>query len=665
MVVRSSILLLLIVVVAAAQDDDATCGLYLAESSTSTTKDPKLGIFAGKDYDAKSPIGPPEIAIQIPNMQSHMRRKPMPLQKAVADVEQYFWTSESTGAAWEVKAEGGRVITAIPGAGVLGNYHPFLINSDWNQFSGHFRKMKGASMSPKKPHVGRGAYTTYFNVTIQSTQAIQAGVEIFANYGEQWEENNKKEDAEEEDEDDTTVKRKDYNKLDAVVDQVLDFLETHKSELTPEAEKDIYHFLTRDVLQAATGSKSQKLVDLLPKRPQELQKVKDAGGVLIYNEPEIRKDLQWLEENGRCMDLLEPGPSTIPHAGLGAFAKRNLSKGSLVAPAPLIHIPDGETMMDMYRLDWVETEDGDEVMAPINKKVINKQLILNYCFGHKDSSMLFLPFGMNTNLINHASGDKANVKLTWSTMEFNQFKWQGLSPRELSSPKYSRVGLVMDIVATKDIKKGDEIFLDYGPEWQEAWDRHVQQWKDRLDLGDIRSEWPLRALEITPKYLDGGAPYRIPSELQKKPYPSKVLLVAFIVMEDVPLGEKRRETDGTPIRKWAGDSKAAFQGEFMYTCTVLEREQVDGSYVYKLEIEHVDEVFHIVGVPHRAIKFVDKPEQSDQFMPHVFRHKIGIPDSMFPEVWKTKGGEEPADEKEEEEEEEYYEGDDEFEIYEE
>jgi hypothetical protein len=56
----------------------------------------------------------------------------------------------------------------------------------------------------------------------------------------------------------------------------------------------------------------------------------------------------WLEENGQCMDNIKVGQSKNPNAGRGAFANRFIPKGGLVAPAPLIHIPDSE-VLKMYR----------------------------------------------------------------------------------------------------------------------------------------------------------------------------------------------------------------------------------------------------------------------------------------------------------------------------
>jgi hypothetical protein len=41
----------------------------------------------------------------------------------------------------------------------------------------------------------------------------------------------------------------------------------------------------------------------------------------------------------------------------------------------------------------------------------------------------------------------------------------------------NRTGLLMEIVATRDISISEEILLDYGRGWEEAWNRHVQEWQ--------------------------------------------------------------------------------------------------------------------------------------------------------------------------------------------
>ena len=97
---------------AAAADKDAShqsqshqCSLYLAPSSTSTPDRVQIGVYAGRRYAKSSPIGIPELAIQLLDVDAHTGR--MVGQKD-DDEPNYFgvaaqmlWTPDSTGAKYE------------------------------------------------------------------------------------------------------------------------------------------------------------------------------------------------------------------------------------------------------------------------------------------------------------------------------------------------------------------------------------------------------------------------------------------------------------------------------------------------------------------------------------------------------------------------------------
>ena len=53
-----------------AQDNDQ-CGLYLAESSTSTADEPKWGLYAGKALNPREPIGFGDVAINTHHMEAN------------------------------------------------------------------------------------------------------------------------------------------------------------------------------------------------------------------------------------------------------------------------------------------------------------------------------------------------------------------------------------------------------------------------------------------------------------------------------------------------------------------------------------------------------------------------------------------------------------------
>jgi len=68
-----------------------------------------------------------------------------------------------------------------------------------------------------------------------------------------------------------------------------------------------------------------------------------------------------------------------------AFATRSIPKGSVVAPAPVVQILDRKSL-DIIRVK----QDPDTGGVDVKEEV--KLLLLNYCFGHINSSLLFFPY---------------------------------------------------------------------------------------------------------------------------------------------------------------------------------------------------------------------------------------------------------------------------------
>ena len=95
-------------------------------------------------------------------------------------------------------------------------------------------------------------------------------------------------------------------------------MDKYKGELDETQMTEIYDFLVKDILAAAAGTQKGRLIaSLLPASPDELLKVKEGGGSLIYSVPSAKRSMEWLQENGRCMDNLKVGTSTIERLAEG------------------------------------------------------------------------------------------------------------------------------------------------------------------------------------------------------------------------------------------------------------------------------------------------------------------------------------------------------------
>jgi hypothetical protein len=107
-----------------------------------------------------------------------------------------------------------------------------------------------------------------------------------------------------------------------------------------------------------------------------------------------------VDNEGYCQDHIFVKDSTISQAGKGAFSRRHLKKGSLVITAPAI-----AATRDFMSLD----DTGKDFPTGTN----SMQLMYNYHFGHKNSSVLFFPlnhlFTINHNTKRSKSGKEPNA----------------------------------------------------------------------------------------------------------------------------------------------------------------------------------------------------------------------------------------------------------------
>jgi hypothetical protein len=176
-----------------ADDDDSKCGLYLATSSTSDPDEEqtKWGVYAGKDIESDSPIGYGDVAIHTFHLMANNIWMDTETEEIMDDLdknelanivdwfEQFVWVPNSSGGQYELDDtnNGAKIVTAIPGTGVLGGYNPKMTNADWNHSSAYHRD--AWNEYPEEAHPGRGAYTNYFGLELASKEVIPAGREIF------------------------------------------------------------------------------------------------------------------------------------------------------------------------------------------------------------------------------------------------------------------------------------------------------------------------------------------------------------------------------------------------------------------------------------------------------------------------------------------------------
>lgn len=356
---------------------------------------------------------------------------------------------------------------------------------------------------------------------------------------------------------------------------------------------------------------------------EELRKLKEKTLTEIRTEQSIRS-LEWLEEYGTCGDHMLAKQSTIPQAGRGAFAARNLPVGTVVSHMPLIHITDRNRLV-MYNLS--------KKVPSQDRGIMGHQLLLNYCFGHGESTLLLCPYGPMSNYVNH-NATLANVMIRWADPDRGNHMPLMLNSSLETLESDATAKLAFEMVATRDINEGEEIFLDYGIEWEQAWQQHIQWW--RPSEANYIPAWKLNQ--------DISTPVRTVFEtITGFRYPGNVELRC----EKSFLDDEDDDDDG--VEDWREHLKTRTvetwllkQSTPLIPCEVIRTKSIDGELFYTVVMMEDDEdddsqfVNHLVeDIPREGIKFVDRPYTSDIFLRNSFRHDIRIPDEMFPQTWRN------------------------------
>lgn len=386
-----------------------------------------------------------------------------------------------------------------------------------------------------------------------------------------------------------------------------------------------------------------------------------------------------------CLDdKVERKPSTIPKVGQGIFAKKRLETNSVVLSSPAVPIHRKLLMMNS--------------MDPPRM-----QLLLNYCFGPSESDVLWLPYGPLIHSINHRYSDPSttttstksqqeqpNVKIVWHAdpevnhndqlsrrQQYHHPELLDLLPGKVTD--IHGKGLLMDVVAIRDIAPGEELFLDYGEDWREMWNLHFLQWAKKIGPKlpptapneSYISAWEFNAHAQAHELEE---PIRTITEQHRNPYPHNIMTACRFEKDWID-DEFAEDYDMIQYQSW-NTQKHHYQ--CLLPCLILERLESDGETTYTAKLvdhhhengkhtmvgsyliggfvelteslvfpflcrflENIEYMCHIfrrfeyiyTDIPRRGIEFIETTYSSDLFLPPSFRHPIGPSEAMWPEHW--------------------------------
>jgi hypothetical protein len=375
---------------------------------------------------------------------------------------------------------------------------------------------------------------------------------------------------------------------------------TKAKDLDPRVTLDLWN----DIVMPLKDVWQSSVLAALPEDLTDVAEI-DEVGLIEMKKSKMRRSEEWLQEHAVCVDNFSFGVSSMSNAGHGVFASRSLKQGSVILPVPVIHIPH-KSALDMY-----QPKQPDE-------KPQRKQLLLNYCLGHRDSSLLLSPYGPVFNYINH-NQTLANVRLQWALPERSNHHPDLLGEKVADLYDVKGSELALEVITLRDIEPGEEILLDYGDEWENAWQEHVKNFTPHNDTDFISA----RAFD------DEEVVLRTEFEQAKTPYPSNMALVFKAGFGDTLSFRDTEEKGGS--KKFKFEQGATRKS----TCEILRRSKVGYKYRYAAVLREHEKIVLIEDLPREAFEFQDRPYTEDFFLLNAFRHSIQIPDDIFPEAWNN------------------------------
>lgn len=583
--------------------DTNVCRVYMAPS---TIPGAGFGLFAGVPYQKGDLVTPGDGVVPIYDMEFHNG-----FSSNTFLWDEYVWS----GSTFSAMSEFERSIDAASfGIGALPNCFFPLLNVEDSEDHGRDYANLDVATSP-----GIGAFSPWYDRKSYATQNIVAGSELFVDYGYEYFKSREETYG-------LIPFLEHYKEADRLLKRFVSLFENQDSFSRVNVMEDLFQ-LSRNALVEW----SSRVYHALPNNTASIPQLLNNGGTSRKDYQRSVRNIDFLKNFGTCMDHLYVKPSVIPDAGRGVFTERSFRKGSVVTTVPLIHIQDRSVLSMFADSSLCVQQNG---RSCDQRQPQHQQLLLNYCFGHNQSSLLLCPYGIVSSLINHAPTAKmiddpnnkksfaANLKIKWSASFTRYPEWFEMSLSEWAGQGNS--GLSFEYIALRDIDIGEELMIDYGIDWQQAWNHHIFNWKplkrkvDELNDANliipIESEWTWSTGDIIEN-------------------PDAVNLWCYSVyrtmqgLEDID-SEKKAYPCKVVNRKLKTASESV-----LYTAELIQRRQ-------NIDNIFCDEIFDEVlwSLPRDAFVYGDVFDHDSirhHLSPNAFRHDMRIPDNIMPDIWKN------------------------------
>lgn len=325
------------------------CGLYLAPS---TIPQAGLGVFTAEAKSTGDRISYGDICFPYIDMYWHNDEN----AAASNPFQDYFWMGSIMGMGHESNRDDAEAL--CPGLDCLVNGHALPNVAQATPVVHVTHAYDNVDRDP-----GAGAFSPYHSDTSMVMRSIQPGTELFKMYGDDWFRGRA-----------GTLGNvplgSNYNEAETLIGRLFELRlpDQTSDDSSAEASEDLLRDLY-EVMAGAVGGFSRTL-KALPSSFTEAQQARLSGLTELVSRHHSR-DVPWLAANGVCMDHIRRGQSTLPHAGNGAFATRDLPAGTLITISPLHHLMHFDFL---HQYNITENKSDAGVWYRMVDEVVSKQL---------------------------------------------------------------------------------------------------------------------------------------------------------------------------------------------------------------------------------------------------------------------------------------------------
>lgn len=473
----------------------------------------------------------------------------------------------------------------LPGLPSLVQHHSYLENI---MISG--MKLMGSS---QRVDIMAGAETAYHSVQLIAKRRIQKGEELFlfppSRKHSEFSSPHPKKEA--------------YEMAEELVQKLKEYAAMEQTKSITSAQwTDLLYRIRMDVMEDSATAK------LLPRSLYELELAFQKG---LARSKLIDRNIDWILEHGTCLDSIRQGSveetkESVHPRSFGAFATLKLPEGSVISQTPMIPV---------HR----------DVMLMHSSHNNTRQLLWNYCLGHRQGTILLCPTTAAA-MMNHNS-KAPNVRLRW--MEPNRLL-HGSLEEFLATVKLNDM-LVMEYVALRDIAEGEELVIDYGSEWGNAYQSHLRDNHHSARVLPLLTDYEKQIQRDPLLLLSENLPSALATECQLYP----------LLKPDAQLDDWQ---DFFTVHRdsWPLDLQKLYpkddQFASWYPCQAVDVDPSTSSYSVLIFSQHLHNekvLRRFRGFPQEYIRLVNERHHSDQHSPWAFRHYISIPDDIFPLRWRN------------------------------